>query len=83
MIPGGEARGPVRRREGAGTSLCRGWQVGARGAVLDLLLVWTRPTDATLKLAFSAFMLPKTLAAAWSARRAVRGLHDAEAPRGT
>ena len=71
-------RGLVRRRAGAGTSLCRSWRIGAGGAALELLLVWAWPTDPTLKLAFTAFMLPMALAAAWGARRAFRGLREAE-----
>ncbi|RZK89078.1 MAG: hypothetical protein EOO66_16735 [Methylobacterium sp.] len=69
-------RGLVRRRAGAGATLRRGLQVGAVGAVLLLLLVWAWPTDTTLKLAFSGFMLPMAVAAAWGARRAIRGLRD-------
>ena len=70
-------RGLVRRRPGAAAILRRGFQVGAAGAVLLLLLVWAWPTDTTLKLAFSGFMLPMAMAAAWGARRAIRGLRDA------
>lgn len=70
-------RGLVRRRKGARTTLGRGWMIGAGGAALEVVLVWAWPTDITLKLAFSAFMLPMALAAAWGARRALRGLRDA------
>ncbi len=80
MIRG--TRGLVRRREGAGASLRRSWQIGAGGAALEVLLVWAWPTDLTLKLAFGAFMLPMALAAAWGARRALRGLRDADGREG-
>ena len=69
-------RGLVRRRAGAGDTLRRGLQVGAGSAVLLLPLVWIWPTDTTLKLAFSGFMLPVAAAAAWGARRAIRDLRD-------
>ena len=80
MIRG--TRGLVRRREGAGASLRRSWQIGAGGAALEMLLVWAWPADLTLKLAFGAFMLPMALAAAWGARRALRGLRDADGREG-
>ena len=76
-----EIRGFVRWSEGAEASLRRSWQVGAGGAALELL-VRASPTDTTLKLAFSAFMLPMTFAASWRARRALRKLHGADGMEG-
>ena len=49
---------------------------------MRLLLVWAWPTDTTLKLAFSAIMLPMALAAVWGARRALRGLDGADGMKG-
>ncbi len=64
----------VRRRKGAAGDLRAGWWIGMVGAVLWLAALWAWPTILQGKLAFSAFMIPLALAAAWCGRRALRAL---------
>ena len=64
----------ARRRPGAVADLRRGWMLGMICAVAALPALWIWPTLLTAKLAFSCFMVPLSLAAAWCGRRALQAL---------
>ena len=80
--PGRSSRVRCARSTVCAAAACdRSWEArtaDTRGLVRGaaLLLVWAWPTDTTLKLAFSSFMLPTAMAAAYGAGRAIRGLRE-------
>ncbi len=64
----------ARRRPGVARDLRRGWIAGMVWAAAALPALWLWPTPSTGKLAFSAFMAPLALIAAWGGRGALRAL---------
>ncbi len=66
----------ARRRPGAATDLRRGWLLGMASAAMAVPALWAWPTLLTAKLAFSGFMVPIALAAAWCGRRALQALPE-------
>jgi hypothetical protein len=73
------SRGLTRRTGNPCRDLQRGFRLGAAGTGLMFALMWLWPTDLMLKLAFSLFMVPTTLAASWGMVSASRRLRDDEA----
>ena len=64
----------ARRRPGAAGDLRHGWLLGIACAAAAVPALWLWPTLPAAKLAFSGFMVPMALAAAWCGRRALRAL---------
>ena len=64
----------VRRRPGVARDLRRGWIASMVWAAAAIPTLWLWPTLVTGKLAFSAFMVPLALVAAWGGLRALRAL---------
>ena len=64
----------ARGRPGAAADLRRGWRLGIACAAAAVPALWVWPTLLTAKLAFSGFMIPVALAAAWCGHRALRAL---------
>ncbi len=66
----------ARGRPGAAADLRRGWLLGMVCATAAVPALWVWPTLLTAKLAFSGFMIPMALAAAWCGRRALQALPE-------
>lgn len=71
----------ARGRPGAEADLRRGWLLGIACAAAAVPGLWLWPTLLAVKLAFSGFLIPIALAAAWCGRRALLALPGVVAAR--